>query len=186
MRTLRWLLSALLVLLVLAALAALLALLALPGRRVVRRRPSRPGLPRVLSKVQRFHMPITRFRYTIEAPELAQPHDVAVRRAHVTVNGDRHPDSDLAVGEPIVIEVDVDSQVELYLTDVDAHGNESLPGPVLAFTAVDDVPPAAPGAPRVTAHEQVFVADEPPTEEPPPAEEPPPPGDDTPPPAPEA
>jgi hypothetical protein len=88
------------------------------------------------------------YSVTASAPSAA---DVVERRLTVEVSGQEavsttHPGEETNLGE---IAVPQDSTARLSLVDVDDAGNVSEPA-VFEFTAVDTIPPAAPGQFGVT------------------------------------
>lgn len=117
------------------------AVVALPSWFWRRRRPPTPGVlgpPQVVEVLMALHYTIT-----LPAPGAA---DVAVREINMQVDQDPAAITPLAK-DAMTFEFDVkrDRVVSLFLIDIDAAGNRSLPSPTLTFTAIDTIPPPPPG-----------------------------------------
>lgn len=88
-----------------------------------------------------------RYKLGLQAPGAA---DTEQRKLHVTVNDQPEIVYDLpATAREATLDLQRDDAVSCYLVDVDSSGNVSQPSPILAFTAIDTVPPPPPAAPVV-------------------------------------
>ena len=106
---------------------------------------------------------MTLYKYTFMLP-LPGATDVVNREMHVDINGVM----DMVEIDPSVtehsIDLEEDSNVSIYMIDIDDAGNRSAKGETFSFVVVDMVPPDAPGA--VTIKDVVEVQDEVVIEEP--------------------
>lgn len=96
---------------------------------------------------------VLRYKLGLQAPGAT---DVSKRKLSVTVGDQPTVIHEL---EPAAREYNLDLQpgdaVAVSLVDVDASGNESQPSAVLAFTAIDTIPPPAPATPVINEVTQV-------------------------------
>lgn len=113
------------------------------------RKPARPEAPAISSIKESLVL-----RYTITAPPLGAP-DVVSRKVTTEING-QATEADFPVNQTeLVRDFNDNDVVKIFFTDTDDAGNVSPPGVALEFTAVDTIPPSAPGAPTVTNVEEI-------------------------------
>lgn len=94
-------------------------------------------------------------KFTIALPD-SPAKDLGGREMHLT-RGDNPEETTTLDGSAKSFDFTVERKtaVSLFMVDVDTSGNKSQPSPVLAFTAIDTIPPATPGTLNVTNVEEV-------------------------------
>jgi hypothetical protein len=97
---------------------------------------------------------VTRFGYRIQPPAISDT-DTVKLRLYIKVNDVELDPVELAPTADYELIVKTGDHVILSYTALDSQNNESEHSSLLQFTAVDDIPPSAPGAPIIAAHRQL-------------------------------
>jgi len=110
-----------------------------------------------------------KYTYKIGLPALGAD-DVVSRELHVMINGveSMYEIMDVTMTHYELV-LEENSDVDIFMIDIDDAGNRSVEGDHLHFVVIDIVPPAAPAAPviaDVVLYEEPVVVEEPVVEEP--------------------